>query len=279
MPNPIPRNRSAGGRRPRRPGRHQAAPSLPFRRLLENIRRLGPPQPTPTRSGTNIAVGVIFCAVAALVVWVVLPSYPLGTSTGSTAAPPKRDHAGPTTVGNGTPGPVDDQLAAQPGGSAGLDRGPTPEVEARTDWAEGHRAVGFPVAPAAKRQPAPATQPPPTQPPPTQPNPTARPSPTAQLARPSEPTDVADPRPSVDPQTEDPPQWRPVPSRQPHRPQEPVRPREPQTTPSEPRVASNAEHEQLRDRLGSLADQLTQRAKDRGGDAGIGQGAVPFAGH
>ncbi len=326
MPNPIPRNRSAGGRRPRRPARqrvwptlpfrrprvnirqpgqppprpqpparhrttpglpfrrpqenirqpgpppprqrpparHRATPGLPFRRLLENIRRPGPPLPTPTRSGTNVAVWVILCAVAALVVWIVLPVFPLGTSTGSTAAPPMSD-TGAAAAGDGAPGPVGGQLAAPPGVSAGLDHDPTPEGGTRDDGTEGHRAVGFPVAPVAKRQPVPAAPPPSAQPP------AAQPSPAAQPARPSEPADVADPGPSVDPPTVDQPQRRPVLPSKPNLPKEPVPPREPQTPPGEPRVPSSAELEQLRDRLGSLADQLAQRAKDRGGDAGIGQ--------
>lgn len=311
MPNPIPRNRSAGGRRPRRPARqriwpslpfrrprvnirqpgpppprprpparhratpglpfrrpqprprpparHRATPGLPFRRLLENIRRPGPPLPTPTRSGTNVAVWVILCAVAALVVWIVLPVFPLGTSTGSTAVPPMSD-TGAATAGDGAPGPVGGQLAAQPSESAGLDHDPTPEGGTRDDRNEGHRAVGFPVAPVAKSKPVPAAQPP-----------AAQPGPAAQPARPSEPANVADPGPGVDPPMVGQPQRRAVPPSKPSYPKQPVPPREPQTPSSQPRVPSNAELEQLRDRLDSLADQLAQRAKDRGGDAGIGQ--------
>lgn len=47
MPNPIPRNRSAGGRPPRRPVRQQAWPILPFRRPRENVRQPEPPPPPP----------------------------------------------------------------------------------------------------------------------------------------------------------------------------------------------------------------------------------------
>ncbi len=48
MPNPIPRNRSAGGRQPRRPVRHRVWSILPFQRPQENIRQPAPPPPQPT---------------------------------------------------------------------------------------------------------------------------------------------------------------------------------------------------------------------------------------
>ncbi len=303
MPNPIPRNRSAGGRQPRRPvgqqvwqilpfrrprenirqpepaplpsppqprprARHRATPDLPFRRPQENVRQPGspPPQPrrparhratpglparwpqenigqpetptppTPTRSGTRVAVGIILCAVAALVVWIAAPLSPSGTSAGSTATPPMNDHAGATAAGGNPPGAVGGQLAAPPSTLAGLDRGPTPEGGARGGHTGVPPAVGFPVAPVAKSQPVPAAQP----------------------APPGEPANVADPGQRVEAPAVDQVQRQPV---QPGKPghAEQVPPRPPQAPPpSQPHIPSDAEAAQLRERLALLARKLAQ---------------------
>ncbi len=221
---------------PRRPARHRATPGLPFRRPQENIGQPGAPlPPTPTRSGTSVAVGVIICAVAALVVWIVAPLFPSGTSAGSTAFPPMNDHAA-AAAGDNPPGAVGGELATPPGTLVNLDRGPTPEGGAPDTGA--NPAVGLPVAPVAKSQPVPATQP----------------------ARPGEPANVADPGQRVDPPVVDQVQRRPV-----HKPghAEQTPPRQPPTPPpSQPHAPSDAEAAQLRERLASLARKLAQHQQD-----------------
>lgn len=245
MPNPIPRNRSARPQ-PRQPGRHRASPDLPFRRPRENIR-----QPPPTRSSTDVVVGVLVCATAAIVILIILQSLPSGTSAGSTAAPPMSGHADAVAAGGDDPGPVGGQLATRPGTLAGLDRGPAPEGGARDGLAEVHRSVGFAVA---EGQPGPAVP---------------QPGPAVPLVRPDEPANAADPGPRADPPPVDQVQPRAVQSGKPGH-TEPVRPREPRAPLRQPRGYPGPEPAQLRERLGSLAHQLAQLPLDRGGDADLG---------
>lgn len=189
MPDPIPRNKSARGWRPRRPAARRAWPGLPFRRPPENVgrHRPQPGQPRPSarqesplgqlfrwpqghvgrhrllppssrlQPSTGVVVGVLLLVVAVLVVWiVVLPLLPSATFSGSMAAPPTppaSDHA--DAVGGNDPGTVD----SRPEVPAAIDPGPTHDSAGRDALSVTHRDSGVPVAGSQPRSVAQPSQP------------------------------------------------------------------------------------------------------------------------
>lgn len=196
MSDPIPRNRSAHGRRPRRFARQRVWPGQLFRRPLRNVGPPAscPPQPRPpvrqaaspgqlfrppgiagpsrspvpplrqaprrTQSGTEVAVGVLLLAVVTFVVWiVVLPFLPSGMSSGAMAAPPVSDHADVPAVGGNDPGPAGGQLAARPGALGLPDRGPTPAHGTPVNLTAVNRGSGLPAAVSQPGSAAPPSQP------------------------------------------------------------------------------------------------------------------------
>lgn len=248
MPDPIPWNRSAGGRRPRRPARQRVWLDLTFRRPRGNV---APPgrhrRPTPTRSGTGVVVGVFVLAVAAFAVWIVPSLFPSGASDRSTTAPSVRDHADVTAPGGHDPGPVGDQFAARPGSLAASDRGAIPASEVRHNLTAVHRGGGSPVA-AGDSGSAP------------------------QPFQPDKPANATDLGQRVNPSAVDHVQRHPAPPSKPGSavqvpPQEPKPKPEPKPPVDEPPVNPAPKPNSQRERLEALARQFAQLPQGQNGDA------------
>ena len=203
MPDPIPRNRSAGRSRPRRltrrprdwpgrpfrqrrenaeqpapppappPARPPAArrrpahrqrgwPRGPLQQRQGNVQRPGPrpPRPRPTRSSSQVVVGVLLCAVAALVVGIVVPPlFPSDTSSGSVVAAPASGQAGVVAPGSGDPNQADSEPAAPPA-APGADRVQTQPAPALVGNRTAVPPGGGSSAPAGQSDPVTEPSPP-----------------------------------------------------------------------------------------------------------------------
>lgn len=102
----------------RRPAhRQRVRPRGPLHQRQGNVQRPGPRPPRPrwTRSSSQVVVGVLLCAVAALVVGIVVPPlFPSDTSPNSVVAAPASGQAGVAAVGSGDPDQPDGEIAAPP---------------------------------------------------------------------------------------------------------------------------------------------------------------------
>jgi hypothetical protein len=102
----------------RRPAhRQRVRPRGPLRQRQGNVQRPGPraPRLRLTRSNSQVVVGVLLCAVAALAVGIVVP--PLlsaDTPSGSVVAASTDGQAGVVAEGSGDPGQVGGEFAAPP---------------------------------------------------------------------------------------------------------------------------------------------------------------------
>lgn len=121
-PAPVAPRPPAAGRPPAH--RQRGWPRGPLQQRQGNVQRPGPrpPRPRSTRSSSQVVVGVLLCAVAALVVGIVVPRlFPSDTSSGSVVAAPASGQAGIVAPGSGDPDQVDDEPAA-PLAAPGADR-------------------------------------------------------------------------------------------------------------------------------------------------------------
>lgn len=143
----------------RRPAhRRRVWPHGPLRQRQGNVRPgPRPPMLSLTRSSSQVAVGVLLCAVAVLVIGIVVPPlFPSDTSSGSVVAAPATGQTG--AAGSGDPGQVVGELAVPPAAPS-ADRVPTQPptlVGNRTAVVPGGEAS----APAGQSDPAPEPAPP-----------------------------------------------------------------------------------------------------------------------